>query len=91
MTPMLPPPEPSAVAALVAILAASARGKIGRPDLTLADFEGEGYQPWVVRGRSVRFKAPLAGTAPGPDGRRGVRGEGPGQFIPSVATTRPAR
>jgi fructan beta-fructosidase len=71
MTRRRPLPQLRAVA-IVAVLVLPAIGQ-DRPDLTVADFEGASYQPWVLEGNAFGT-APARGTLPGQMAVEGFEG-----------------
>jgi fructan beta-fructosidase len=60
---------------MLAVLVCSAVLAEDRPDLTVADFEGERYQPWVAAGDAFG-EAPARGAWPGQMAVEGFEGKG---------------
>jgi fructan beta-fructosidase len=67
-------PIPFRAIALAVLLAATASGQ-DRPDLTVADFEGDGYRPWMAQGDAFGT-APARGALPGQMAVEGFEGRG---------------
>ena len=80
---------------LIAIFAVAGPLTVGsavaadRPDVVIADFEGETYGDVVCPGRGVRVRARARHVA-GPDGRDRVSGSRTGRTRSSRETIRPA-
>ena len=68
------PFPPIRAVALVILLTASARAQ-DRPDLVIADFEGEDYHTWVAQGDAFGT-GPARGTLPGQMAVEGFEGRG---------------
>ena len=59
--------------------AANVNGQ-SRPDIVIADFEGDTYGDWKTTGTA--FGPGPARNVAGPDGSERIRGQGTGEFLP---------